>query len=152
MPIKWRRYTVNDMIKKAMTGEDIKFLTALEDEIASTTYIEDEQYKKDIIALIEKYKKETPVEGKTASEEKAMPTQINSHTFSIQKESEEFKSIESVVEKIASDNKIDDVREIEISLDKESGFIKFVTLGEAYHDDVYSEKDTYEKPDAKYLH
>ena len=50
---------------------------------------------------------------------------INSNTFSLNKESSEFKALEEIVTKIATDNKIEGVDSIHISLSKDDGLIGF---------------------------
>lgn len=48
---------------------------------------------------------------------------INSNTISLDRE--EYSAVEKVIEKIASDNKIDNVTEVKVVLSPESGTIKF---------------------------
>jgi len=48
---------------------------------------------------------------------------INSNTISL--DMEEYAAVEKVIEKIASDNQIDNVKEVRVVLSPESGTIKF---------------------------
>jgi len=48
---------------------------------------------------------------------------INSNTISLDRE--EYAAVEKVIEKIASDNQIDNVKEVRVVLSPESGTIKF---------------------------
>lgn len=50
---------------------------------------------------------------------------INSNTIVLKNGSEEYKELESILTKVAAENKIDNVNSIHISLDKESGVVKF---------------------------
>ena len=50
---------------------------------------------------------------------------INSNTFSINRESKEFQSIEDIIKRIASENKIENVEEVQIKLSKDEGMVKF---------------------------
>ena len=51
--------------------------------------------------------------------------QVNSNTILINKEAEEFKEIETILTKIATENGIEDVGSINISFDQEEGIISF---------------------------
>ena len=61
---------------------------------------------------------------------------LNSNTIKLEKES--YEQLESVVKKIASENKIENVSGIEIKLLKDSGVVKFKSAGEMDYDDVLS--------------
>jgi hypothetical protein len=50
---------------------------------------------------------------------------INSNTFSINRESKEFQSIEDIIKRIASENKIENVEEVQIKLSKDGSTVKF---------------------------
>jgi hypothetical protein len=50
---------------------------------------------------------------------------VNSNSFVVKSGSVEYKEIESILSKVAADNKIDGVEEIELSLSKEAGVVKF---------------------------
>ena len=52
---------------------------------------------------------------------------INSNTVSIEKTSAEYKALEEVITKIASENKIENVAEVQIALSQNSGLIGFKT-------------------------
>ena len=64
---------------------------------------------------------------------------LNSTMFQINKESEEFKTLESILTKIASDNKIDNVEEIRMLVSKDNGVIKF-RIAEDKEEDKEEEK------------
>lgn len=56
--------------------------------------------------------------------------QLNSTTFVFAKESEEYKKLEGIVTKLASSKNIEDVSTVEMSITKESSFVKFKQAGE----------------------
>ena len=60
---------------------------------------------------------------------------INSNTVSLTKESEDFKALEEVIKKVASENGIEAVESIEISLSPEEGLIGFKTSCEGNPED-----------------
>lgn len=53
---------------------------------------------------------------------------INSNTISLDRD--DYAALEDMIKKIASENKIEDVNEVHISLDQNKGMISFKTAGE----------------------
>jgi hypothetical protein len=62
---------------------------------------------------------------------------INSNTISLDRE--EYAAVEKVIEKIASDNKIDNITEVKVVLSPESGTIKFRSAEDISSGDVKEE-------------
>ncbi len=56
---------------------------------------------------------------------------INSNTIYITKESSEYAELENVIKKVASENKIDNVESIQISLSSDKGIIGFKVAQDA---------------------
>lgn len=52
---------------------------------------------------------------------------LNSNTIVLEKESSEYKELETLITKIAEENKIDDVKEIKIAITDSEGMISFKT-------------------------
>jgi len=81
---------------------------------------------KDITGEPEYYTKYLlPMEEEMKKNRKESVMKINSNTFSINKESEEFQSIENIIKRIASENKIENVEEVQIKLSKDGSTVKF---------------------------
>ena len=68
---------------------------------------------------------------------------INSNTIKLEKES--FENLEEIIKKIASENKIENVENIEIKLSKESGTVKFAIIDDWTDDVEHSHEDEYEQ-------
>jgi len=69
-----------------------------------------------------------PMEEEMKKNRKESVMKINSNTFSINKESEEFQSIEDIIKRIASENKIENVEEVQIKISKDGSTVKFAIL------------------------
>ena len=65
---------------------------------------------------------------------------INSNTIKLEKES--FEKLEEVVKKIASENEIENVKEIKIKLSKKSGVVKFAIGDDGWENLEHEDADT----------
>lgn len=52
---------------------------------------------------------------------------VNNNTISLTKESSEYQELENIIKKIASENEINSVETVNISLDKNQGLVGFKT-------------------------
>jgi len=76
-------------------------------------------YEKYLVPMEDKMK----ADGQKENGENTM--KINSNTVGITKESSEYKELEDIITKIASENKIDNVERVAISLSQDKGIIGF---------------------------
>lgn len=70
---------------------------------------------------------------------------INSSTIVIDKESEEYRELESLLSKLAGSNNISDVEEIRIALDRESGTVRFKVSDEDKKEEQKKKDDECDK-------
>lgn len=56
---------------------------------------------------------------------------VNSNTIHLSEETQEYKDLEAIIKKVASDNGVEDVFSISIALSPEKGLINFKTAQEA---------------------